>query len=532
MNTRFEDSARPSGTRWGARPRLRTVLAAAALAGALALSACGGGGAAPDAAGDGGTVVMGNLYGFASFDPVTTPPPGIDYLQPVYDNLITRKRLSEFVPGLATEWSYDGVAQVLSLTLREGVTFTDGTPFDAAAVQANFEYGKNAATGSWADTYSSMDRFEIVTPNEIAIHFTTPQPAIIEAMASAPGMMVSPEALAAPGTLKATPVGTGPWMLDAARTVPNDTYTFTRNPDYWDPEVQQVDDVVIKPLVEPTTLVNALKNGQVDLIGITGGQAASLEKDGFTVGSMGGAVEVITIGDTRGEVIPALGDVRVRQAMGYALNRQQLLDATFGGKGAPSVNPFEEGSLGYSPKLDTAYEQDLDRAKQLMADAGYADGIDVPVYITAAHSQITDAVAAQLAEIGVRLQVNVVENSGALSDKVNTRQSPIMINALGIRSPWEFYTAFATPEGRYNPFGSTSPELEALDAEVRQFGSDEGAQAAPVYAEMFERLIYDDAFIIPVFRQQLPVVMRDGVDAELDTYAGTIPNPRNLSVSE
>lgn len=475
---------------------------------------------------------MGNLYGFASFDPVTTPPPGIDYLQPVYDNLITRKGLSEFVPGLATEWSYDGTAQVLNLQLREGVTYTDGAAFDAAAVQANFEYGKNAATGSWTDTYASMDNFEIVSSHEINIHFASPQPAIIEAMASAPGMMVSPEALQSPETLKAVPVGTGPWMLDEGKTIANDTYTYTKNPDFWDPAMQTVDEVVIKPLVEPTTLVNALKNGQVDLIGITGGQASSLEKDGFTVGSMGGAVEVINIGDARGEVVPALGDVRVRQAMGYALNRQQLLDATFGGKGVPTVNPFAEGSLGHSPELETAYEQDIDRAQKLMSDAGYASGIDVPIYITAAHSQITDAVAAQLAEIGVRLQVNVVENSGALSDKVNTKQSPIMINALGIRSAWEFYTAFATPEGRYNPFGNTSPELQALDAQVRGFGTDQLDEAAPVYAEMFERLIYEDAFIIPVFRQELPVVMRDGVEAELETYAGTIPNPRNLVVSE
>ena len=513
------------------RGRARYFVVAAAAAGALLLSACAGG-AGNGGGGDTKRVVMGNLYGFASFDPVTTPPPGIDYLQPVYDNLITRKGLSEFVPGLATEWRYDGAEQVLNLTLRDDVKFTDGAAFDAAAVQANFEYGKNAATGSWADTYSSMDDFEIVSPTEINVHFTTPQPAIIEAMASAPGMMVSPDALANPAKLKAEPAGSGPWMLDTAKTVANDTYTFTRNPDYWDPSVQQVDEVVIKPLVEPTTLVNALKNGQVDLIGITGGQAKSLEKDGFTVGSMGGAVEVINIGDAKGEVIPALGDVRVRQAMGYALNRQQLLDATFGGKGVATVNPFEEGSIGYSPELDTAYETDIEKAKSLMAEAGYADGFDVPVYITAAHSQITDAVTAQLAEIGVRLQVNVVENSGALSDKVNNKQSPVMINALGIRSAWEFYTAFATPGGRYNPFGNTSPELEALDAQVRGFGTDEVEQAAPVYAEMFERLIYDDAFIIPVFRQQLPVVMREGITAELDTYAGTIPNPRNLSVTE
>ena len=513
------------------RRRGSRYLVAAAVAGALLLTSCGAGGGKGEGGGD-SQVVMGNLYGFASFDPVTTPPPGIDYLQPVYDNLITRKGLSEFVPGLATEWNYDGEAQVLNLKLREGVTFTDGAEFDAAAVQANFEYGKSAAAGSWADTYSSMDEFEIVSPTEINIHFTAAQPAIIEAMASAPGMMVSPEALQNPGTLKATPAGTGPWMLDADRTVANDTYTFTRNPDYWDPSVQKVDEVVIKPLVEPTTLVNALKNGQVDLIGITGGQAKSLESDGFVIGSMGGAVEVVNVGDARGEVVPALGDVRVRQAMGYALDRQQLLDATFGGKGVATVNPFEEGSLGYSPELETAYEHDVDRAKTLMADAGYADGIDVPIYITAAHSQITDAVAAQLAEIGVRLQVNVVENSGALSDKTNNKQSPIMINALGIRSAWEFYTAFATPTGRYNPFGNTSPELEALDAQVRQFGTDQLEEAAPVYAEMFERLIYDDAFIIPVFRQELPVAMREGIEAELDTYAGTIPNPRNLTVPE
>lgn len=512
-----------------ATPRRVIALVTASIFG---LAACSSGGNAGADGASTSQVTMGNLYGFSSFNPVTTPPPGIDYLQPVYDNLIVRKGINDFSPGLATEWNYDGSTNELDLTLREGVKFTDGEIFDAEAVKANFEYGQSVASGSWADTYTSIDDIEVISPTEMTISFEEPQPAVIEAMASAPGMMVSPEALKSPEQLETAPVGTGPWILDEAETVQNATYSFKKNPDYWDPSVQQVDNVVIKPLVETTTLVNALKSGQVDLIGVTGGEAKSLEREGYKVGSMGSAVEVINIADSEGEVVPALGDVRVRQAIGYALNRDQILEATFGGKGSSSVNPIEEGGLGHSSELENSYEYNVEKAKELMADAGYSDGIDVPVYITAAHSQIGEAISEQLNAIGVRLQLNVVENSGALDDKLNKQESPVTLNALGIRSAWEFYTAFASPEGRYNPFARGTDGLNSLAEEARQFSAEDFNEAEPLYASMFEQLIYEDALIIPVFRQELPVVMREGIEAELETYAGTIPNPRNLSVTE
>ncbi|WGX96010.1 ABC transporter substrate-binding protein [Nocardioides sp. L-11A] len=500
-----------------------TLAAVATVAAACAGSDGAGGG-------DDDTVTMGNLYGFVTFDPALTPPPALDYLSPVYDSLVVRKGIDTFEPGLATEWEYDGKARTLRLVLRAGVVFTDGAPFDAEAVAKNFEHGKTATSGSWFDVYNAMEAIEVVSDKELVITFSSAQPAIVETLAAPPGMMVSPRALEDPDSLGTTPVGTGPWRLDAERTVANDSYVFVRNEDYWDPAVQRVDRVVIKPLVEPSTMVNALKAGQVDVIGITGGEAKSLEGQGYVVGSMGAAMEVLVLADGRGEVSKPLADVDVRRALGYSLDRPSILDATFGGRGTSSVNPFEEGSVGYSERLDGAYDRDVEQARALLAGAGYPDGFTVETYITPAHSLIAEAVAGQLADIGVELKVNVVENAGALSDRIAKKQSPVLVNATGIRSAYEFYTAFAGPGGRYNPFGSTSPRLEELAAEVRQLGTNDRAEATRVYGELFDELIYGEALVIPVFRQELPVVMRKGVEAELDTYAGTIPNPRNLTI--
>lgn len=508
------------------RPARRVALTAAALLLASVVGACGSG---DGSAGDDSTLTVGFRYGFASFDPLANPAFTADFLLPVYDTLIVRKGQDEFEPGLATGWDYDPAALTMTLTLRTGVEFSDGTPFDAEAVKANFERGMAEKAGPWTSVFATFDRVEVADDSQVVVHLKEPLPSIVSDLAFIPGMMVSPEALQDTDALKNEPVGSGPWVLDSDKVRPGDTYPFVRNDGYWDPDAEVVDTYVMKVIADRTAAGNALRAKQVDLIGSDGLQAVQLEKEGFPIGSTGSMVYVVDIADRAGEVVPALGDVRVRRAIGLALDRQALLDAVFGGYGSPSSTIFPEGSIGYSAEVDEGVTYDLELAKSLMREAGYEKGFTVKIFVMSTNENIAAAVAGSLAEIGIELEITPVPDAGTFAATVADKQSPILIVASGLRSPWEIHTAFGGATGRYNPFGITADGVDAAAEEVMALADPTGAEAAAGYGDLMEELILTNAFIQPIFTVYTPVAMQDGVDPELETQAQTLPDPRTTT---
>lgn len=529
--TRCAPSHRRARTRW-------SKVGALLLAAALVLAACGDGGSdtsgdGPGSGGGGGDgartpeIVMGHMFGFATFDPVMVPAQTIDYLRPVYDSLIIRKGIDTFEPGLATEWAYDGEAKTFTMKLRDDVEFSDGEAFDAEVVKANIERGMATEGGPWSPVYGTMESVEVLGDHEVRIHFGRPLPSIVESMSSLPGMMVSPAALDDDEALKKRPVGSGPWVLDESGVIPGDQYTYVAREGYWDPEVQRTERIVIKVLADATARANAVRSGQVHIITSDGTQAKALESHGLEVGSMGLLVYVMDVTDREGEVVEALGDKRVRQAMAHALDRETLLQAVYGGLGDAKPSIFPEGSIGYSDVVAGAYEFDLDKARSLLEDAGYPDGFNVTVHTFAANESISMAVAGQLAEIGITLDIVSAPDGGTWQAAIADKKSPVMITGLGVRSPFEVYQTFGAENGRYNPFKVASPGVEEAVAKI-ETADPESDEIAEHYAEMMEQLIIEDATVLPVFSAVVPVVMVPEMKAELDTQAQALPDPRNL----
>lgn len=502
----------------------------------LILAACGdggsdvGGGGSGGGGGDGGRtpeIVMGQMFGFATFDPVMVPAQTIDYLRPVYDSLIIRKGIDDFEPGLATEWIYDGEAKTFTMQLRDDVTFSDGEAFDAEVVKANIERGMATEGGPWSPVYGTMENVEVLGDHEVQINFRRPLPSIVESMSSLPGMMVSPAALDDGEALKKRPVGSGPWVLDEAGVIPGDEYPYTLREDYWDPEVQRTERLVIKVLPDATARANAIRSGQVHVITSDGTQAKALESHGLQIGSMGLLVYVMDITDREGEVVEALADHKVRQAMAHALDRETLLQAVYGGMGDPKPTIFPEGTIGYSDVVADAYEFDLDKARSLLDEAGYPDGFKATVHTFAANESISMAVAGQLAEVGITLEIESAADAGIWQAAIADRKSPIMVTGLGVRSAFEIYQTFGAEDGRYNPFNVPSPELEEIVAKIETVDPDSN-EATELYAQMMEQLILEDAATLPVFSAEVPVVAVPELRAEFDTAAQSLPDPRNL----
>lgn len=501
----------PSGPRLpGAAPRRRggRALAAAATALAvLALGACGGGsteGDSDDTPAGGGTLKLG----------VIGSPPGQAaaatgwgatnlFTQAAYDSLLTENVDGSIGPHLATEWTYDATKTTLTLTLREGVTFTDGTPLDAAAVAANLNRLKTYPS----EVASLVTGFKTVTavdPTTVKIELTTPDPALLNKLAQNVGAVESPKHFDAPDE-KTRPVGSGPYVLDPARTVIGSSYVYKKNPDYWAKDRQHYDELVLNVYATAQTQVNAVQARQVDVTGLINNDGLDRVKaSGYTTTGVelnwGGFI----IQDRAGTIVPALGDVRVRQAINHAVDRATLLKSgSTKGLGSVTTQIFAKSSPAYDPALDERYPFDPAKAKQLLAEAGYPRGFSLktpmfPIGINATY----DLVKQMLADVGIVVEYETIPLQEAIAAATAPRYGMVLFT-LGALSVWEDYSLSVDPKAAFNPFRTTDPKVEALAQRIRA-GSASDAAAASKELSAF---LVEQAWYAPFTRPQATVAI-------------------------
>jgi len=201
--------------------KLRPGVALAALAttAALVLAGCSAGGsgsgdhATAGGTAKGGTLTIGTVVDVKSFDPAQSHIGHyVQYDQAVYDSLLRRKPDGTLVPMLATKWSYNSDKTVLTLTLRKGVKFSDGTALDANAVKVNLDRFRTG-NGPDASTLAQVESVEAKDPTTVVITLKAPDPALLDYLGNADGFIASPKAIEA-GKIATTPVGSGPYTLD------------------------------------------------------------------------------------------------------------------------------------------------------------------------------------------------------------------------------------------------------------------------------------------------------------------------------
>jgi peptide/nickel transport system substrate-binding protein len=210
-------------------------------------------------------------------------------------------------------------------------------------------------------------------------------------------------------------VGTGPYKF--VEFVPDEHIVLARNEDYWS-DAYLLDTIEFVEMQEDSTRMAALEAGEVDVAdALPIDQAQRLESAGFVVAPVT-AAEIISIlleTELQREEYPFLSDQQVRQALNYAVNKQELVDALTGGYGRPTLGTFVgPDGFGYDPDF-SMYEYDPDRARQMLADAGYPDGFTFRLpYAVARYAygdEIVAAVASYLAEVGVTMVLEPMENA-------------------------------------------------------------------------------------------------------------------------
>ena len=472
-----------------------TAFAAVVAVGALALSGCASstGGGQDGGSAAGGTLTLGSLANINSFDPAQAHlGHQMPMYQAAYDTLILREPDGTLAPMLATDWSYNDDNTVLTLDLRDDVTFSDGAKFDADAAKANLDHFTEA-NGPDANQAKSIESVAVVDDDTIAITLTAADPAFTYYLTLAPGLMGSPASLGSED-IKTDPVGSGPYILDKASSVNGSQFTFTKNKDYWNKDLQKYDKVVFKILVDVTARVNAVVSGQVDATLLdpkTSAQAdkAGLEKTSYPVDWQG-----LFLFDRDGAIAPELADVRVRQAINYAFDRDTMLKELMGGEGEVTSQVFGKTTDAYIADLDDAYPYDPEKAKELLAEAGYADGFTLNIPLITNTESILAMVKQQLGDVGITVNLTTSPDASYVTDIIGAKFSVAWFSVFQ-GEPWVAIRQMITSDAAYNPFHTTSPELQAAIDAVQTGGEQSGELAQKV-----NEYVTDNAWFAPWYR--------------------------------
>jgi len=505
----------------------RRVVAALALT--LAAAGCGGPAATNPVSSSETTLDIGTSYPpTPNLDPGNANGASLWYLELAYEPLIKMASDGKLKPGLATSWRYVGEGNTtFELTLREGVKFSDGTPLSADVVKANLDRFRGTAQLSTAAQLADVSAVTVVDAKTVRLALSKPNPTIAAVLSEfyGAGDIASGAALADPTKLATQTFGAGPYVLDAARTVEGDHYTFTRNPHYWAPDKAKFETVVVKILPNPNSALAALRTGQVDLVQGAPNTDKAAKTAGLQVVSVPQTFVGLALADRAGTTLPALGDVRVRQALNYAIDRKKITAGLVGTYGGPT--PTEQvvlpGQPGYNDK--TFYPHDPDNARQLLREAGYPNGFTLPAVSFSGPSGMTpllQVMANQLADVGVRLQISDTADSNKYIQDMLSGQFPAYGIAFGtlpvhLMGPLLFLPN-ATP---FNPFHSTDPTLESLYAKAAAAGPD---TKPDLDRQIIGRLV-EQAWFVPVLFQPVSYYARPGVGGVAATPNRPTPNP-------
>ncbi|MDD7973216.1 ABC transporter substrate-binding protein [Roseinatronobacter alkalisoli] len=445
----------------------------------------------------------------------------IQFWQPVFDTLLVQEPDGTVAPNLATEYMYNDSNDILTLTLREGVTFTDGAPLDADAVKANLEYLRE---GSGQNSFMArpISEIEVLSPTELRLHLNEPDPSLLQNLSSVAGAVASPATLGTEGA-SVNPVGSGPYIYDPDASVGGRQYVYARNPDYWNPDAFPFERVTITPINDLVARLNALKSGQVDAgLGEAGtvadAQANNLDTHTNPVNWMG-----LTIADRGGKIVPALADVRVRQAINMAFDSAAILQYFQLGYGSLTNQIFPDTAQSYREELNGRYSYDPEGARALLAEAGFPDGFSVTMPALASMANINPVIEQQLAEIGVAVQWASIAPNMTIPDLRSGRYA-IFILPFGYQGDWAEMNKFARPDSPWNPVGYEDTELLRLVDKVQYAAVDD--QPA-IYQEINTYLV-ENAWFAPWYRPDNIYHTNSSVDVQPQS-GNVVPFLRNYA---
>jgi peptide/nickel transport system substrate-binding protein len=435
-------------------------------------------------------------------DPTTSPAAAIARI--VYNNLleglVKLNMQGEVIRALVQQYSVSIDGTAYTFTLRPGVKFHHGRPLTSEDVKFTLERNRDPATGHpHRAYYEDIQEIKIVDDRTFRIALRKPNAMFVFNLARANSAIIAKEAVE---RLKSHPIGTGPFRF--AEWIRGDRIILTKFTDYYEPGVPSLDKVVFRFIQDPNAQVAALRAGDVDVIGaaMSPENAVELKSDPeFKVIEGFSTTDVIA---AMNHSKAPFSDLRVRQAITYAINRDEVIKGSVFGMGQP-IGSHMDPLNPYYIDLSHLYTYDPQKAKQLLAEAGYPHGFEFTLKLAEpylAYRRAGEIIASQLTKVGLRAKIEIVEWGQWLARVY--RQADYEMTVMGHAEPFDI-GIYANPDYY---FRYDNPKLRELLREAD--ASLDDARRKSLY-EQAQRLIADDAVNVFLYNGPYLVGMRKTV---------------------
>lgn len=390
-----------------------------------------------------------------SWDPVTSRTGAdINTISLPYASLTRLDSTGAVQPSLAKSWVYNQDGTQITFELRDGLTFTDGTPLDANAVKAFFERGKDQKNSFLKDQLAEVQSITTQGATKVTLHLSEPNYQVPYLLAGRTGAISSPAAAEKDlGKLSLWPVGAGPFkMVDF---VPESHAYFEKNPDYWDAANIHIDRLELTVTPDSATLVASVLSGSLDIATLPPRKVKEAQASGLNV-TIAPSLSVRDISINLNKA--PFNNPKVVEAFRYAFDRQEFVDVITAGTASIVHQPFPPGHLAFNPEVEKLWKYDPERAIKLLAEAGYGPGQLSIVIINSASSEENSAelLQSQLAKVGVKSVIKLVPpGSSTWQSEVYLAKTPQLAldGTIGRESPVQNLLAVYGPDGIMNLSG-------------------------------------------------------------------------------
>ena len=342
-------------------------------------------------------------------DPTANTAAAIDRVvfSNIYEGLIKVDRDGQFVPGLATKWEVSPDGKAYTFALRQGVKFHNGEPFNAQVAKWNIERATAETTvNAHPEYFRGIEKIETPDDHSLILHLKDVDALFIAHMAEGDAVMLP---LKGYENAKSNPIGTGPFKF--VKWVRGDRVEMVRFEGYWNSGLPHLDNVIFKFIGDASAQIAALKAGDIDVVGYIAAPESAMEL------SKDKRFKVYA-GTTTGEVIMSTNNKAkpfdnklVRQAVAYAIDRQAVVELVMFGYGTP-IGSHWSPSTPYYVDLTGKFAYNPEKAKELLAKAGYPDGFEATIKLPAIYSysrRAGEVIADQLGQVGIKLKIEIVE---------------------------------------------------------------------------------------------------------------------------
>lgn len=470
---------------------------------------------------EGGTLVIARKSDAGNLDPhfISTINAASVVYQKVYEGLVTRDMNMGIQPQLATSWKQlDDLTW--EFTLRQGVFFHDGTPFRADAVKKTFDRVLDPQIASTrASMFEKIQEVKIIDDFTVQFRLRSPFAPLLSILASHEGSILSPAAIAEYGKeLSTHPVGTGPFSFQS--WTPAQEIVLKKNDKYWG-RLPKIDQVIFRVVPDDNERIAMVEDGEAQIaesIPVTAIERIQSSQQMRIYRSEALGTEFIGFNVSK----PPLNDVRVRQAISYAIETGAIIKGVYNNVGTQAISPIGPKVFGYYSGVKN-YPYDLNKARALLDQAGYPNGFATTIITYDRNDRVNVAgvIRSQLKGIGIEAELNVVGYDEFVDVIEKTKEHAIFVSGWGNATgdaDYNQYNLFHTiGGGKGNSFMYSNAELDRL-IEAGRIETDHAKRLA-IYARAQEMEL-EDALLVPLRNLENLAVVHNSIEGFSMSPAG------------